>query len=116
MIQHFGENSVFRDPTRNTEVETTCIPLDRYEALVAENKSWRAERLKLLQQVETLHNCWQETQAKVVAAHKNVIVWVGRSAFQDAEIRELRRQVQELSHFLNPKEEQASGENQGRIT
>jgi len=111
MIQHFSENSVFRDAAIATEVETTCIPQGRDEALVAENKSWRAERLKLLQQVETLHNCWQEAQEKIAEAHKNTIVWRGRAAFKDAEIGELRRQVQELSHFLNPKEESSSVEN-----
>ncbi len=108
MIPQIKENSVFRDTTSNREVETTCIPLDRYEALIAENKSWRAERIKLLQQVETLHNCWQEAQEKVVESHKSVIVWVGRSAFQDAEIGELRRTVAQLERHLNPQDEATS--------
>ncbi len=111
MIQHFSENSVINDTTIFEAIESISIPQGRYEALVAENKSWRAERLKLLQQIETLHNCWQEAQEKIEAAHKNVIVWVGRSAFKDADIGELRRQVQELSHFLNPKEDSGNAKN-----
>lgn len=104
MIPDSDKSDVY-ESTSNTEKEH--IPKDMYVSIQAENKLLRQEITKLLQQNQTLHNCWQSAIAHHIEAQTEARAWISRAAFKDAEIGELRRQIVELQEHLNPLEEAA---------